>query len=78
MNPKYITKIRSNSKMVSQRRSGTELRGDCYICNNVNDNESDDARTKNSMKSITDIVMEACKEKIERDKIGRASCRERV
>ena len=27
-----------------------------------------DARTKNSMKSITDIVMEACKEKIERDR----------
>ena len=27
-----------------------------------------DARTKNSMKTITDIVMEACKEKIERDR----------
>lgn len=27
-----------------------------------------DARTKNSMKSITDIVMEVCKEKIERDR----------
>ena len=27
-----------------------------------------DARTKNSMKSITDVVMEACKEKIERDR----------
>ena len=27
-----------------------------------------DARTKNSMKNITDIVMEACKEKIERDR----------
>ena len=27
-----------------------------------------DARTKNSMKSITAIVMEACKEKIERDR----------
>ncbi len=27
-----------------------------------------DARTKTSMKSITDIVMEACKEKIERDR----------
>ena len=27
-----------------------------------------DARTKNSMKSITDIVMEACKGKIERDR----------
>ena len=27
-----------------------------------------DARTKNSMKSITDIVMEACKKKIERDR----------
>ena len=27
-----------------------------------------DARTKKSMKSITDIVMEACKEKIERDR----------
>jgi len=27
-----------------------------------------DARTKNSMKSITDIGMEACKEKIERDR----------
>ena len=27
-----------------------------------------DARTKNSMQSITDIVMEACKEKIERDR----------
>lgn len=27
-----------------------------------------DARTKSSMKSITDIVMEACKEKIERDR----------
>lgn len=27
-----------------------------------------DARTKNSMKSITNIVMEACKEKIERDR----------
>ncbi len=27
-----------------------------------------DARTKNSMKSITDIVIEACKEKIERDR----------
>ena len=27
-----------------------------------------DARTKNSMKSITDIVMEACNEKIERDR----------
>ena len=23
---------------------GTEFRGDCYICNNVNDNESDDAK----------------------------------
>ncbi len=27
-----------------------------------------DARTKTSMKSITDVVMEACKEKIERDR----------
>lgn len=27
-----------------------------------------DARTKNSMKSITDVVMEACREKIERDR----------
>lgn len=27
-----------------------------------------DARTKNSMKSITEVVMEACKEKIERDR----------
>ena len=27
-----------------------------------------DARTKNSMRTITDIVMEACKEKIERDR----------
>ena len=26
-----------------------------------------DARSKNGMKSITDIIMEACKEKIERD-----------
>ena len=27
-----------------------------------------DARSKSGMKSITDIVMEACKEKIERDR----------
>ena len=27
-----------------------------------------DARSKNGMKSITDIIMEACKEKMERDR----------